>query len=199
MCLEIGRCIGACHISYEDMSKTCLRHVFGKTYGSYDGADIIKMSATCLRDTKDMSGTCLVSCLWGPSGRHVFRRQFRLSKSSRLEWRRYNIIERIAMEWIGRSENIVCHEWALEPSTCPRLNTCDYTSCATCSQSAGCSWCGLGATFLPLPVMQLEVSLPQLNWIILVSKQTCWSHLIYTLTLFLTLVSQRLHLVVCPV
>ena len=39
-------------------------------------------------------------------------------------------------------DEAVCHEWALEPSTCPTLIDCDYTSCATCSLHKGCAWCG---------------------------------------------------------
>lgn len=35
-----------------------------------------------------------------------------------------------------------CHDWALDAQTCPRLITCDYTSCATCALSEGCAWCG---------------------------------------------------------
>ena len=39
-------------------------------------------------------------------------------------------------------EDSTCHEWAFEPSSCPELNDCEYTSCATCSQHETCAWCG---------------------------------------------------------
>ena len=39
-------------------------------------------------------------------------------------------------------EGSACDEWALEPSSCPKLNDCGYTSCDTCSRHKGCTWCG---------------------------------------------------------
>lgn len=32
--------------------------------------------------------------------------------------------------------------WVSEPSTCPKLNSCDYISCATSSQHKWCAGCG---------------------------------------------------------
>jgi hypothetical protein len=43
---------------------------------------------------------------------------------------------------VDSDDESLCHEWALEPSSCPELNSCGYSSCDTCTYREGCSWCG---------------------------------------------------------
>ena len=44
---------------------------------------------------------------------------------------------------LGPFGDSVCESWTFEPSSCPPLPQCRmYTSCSTCAQAGGCSWCG---------------------------------------------------------
>ena len=55
------------------------RHVLTEvTYVFIWGGSKTGMSRTCLDDTWDISWTCLMSCLLGPSGGHVTRRHMQL-------------------------------------------------------------------------------------------------------------------------